>query len=100
LGKFRIAATARWIDSEEHLGTAKPTTKTKVPSALKIESPAIIANTTMTHLSTSNPVPAVKAHFRDDMDWDAPMIFGDVLETVSTALVTDWIHYNPKNPDQ
>ncbi|CCX16891.1 Similar to hypothetical protein [Tuber melanosporum Mel28]; acc. no. XP_002836842 [Pyronema omphalodes CBS 100304] len=100
LGKFRIAATARWIDSEEHLGTAKPTTKTKVPSALKIESPAVAPNTTMTHLNTSNPVPAVKAYFRNDMDWDASMIFGDVPETVSTAHVTGWIHYDPKNPDQ
>ncbi|CCX14284.1 Similar to hypothetical protein CGB_L3030C [Cryptococcus gattii WM276]; acc. no. XP_003197167 [Pyronema omphalodes CBS 100304] len=41
----------------------------------------------------------IKAHFGRDMDWDAPIILGEVPEAATTALITGWSHYDPLNPD-
>jgi hypothetical protein len=47
-----------------------------------------------------SPVAVVKAHFRTDMDWDAPMILADVPEAAPVAPVTGWSYYDPQNPDE
>ncbi|KAI5817650.1 hypothetical protein BZA77DRAFT_366057 [Pyronema omphalodes] len=98
LGKFRIAATARWIDTDEHLGTLKRTKKLKLTLPIpKTELPSIVPSATMSPLS---PAAAVRAHFRMDMDWNAPTIVADVPEAPPMVPVSGWSHYDPQNPEE
>jgi hypothetical protein len=54
----------------------------------------------MKNLNPLSPVAVVKAHFGTDMNWETPMILGDVPEAAPVTPVTGWRHYHSQNPDE